>query len=110
MNSVAQKPSRYDGLTRDQRATLYLPETFSVEQTGPIRFIATSIPTGAQFRVTVAYGRFFFVHSNTGNDHLVTLGCCDCKDYERGLAEGRRCKHSGACEAVENFIEAQANR
>ena len=85
-----------DGLTKDERQHLYRPEAYRVERTGPIQFRAVNA-NGAEFAVSVIFGRFARVTSNTGNEYLLRDGACHCAHKQNGAAT---CKHEAATAAV----------
>src|SRR5262249_42738563 len=86
-----------DGLTKSERQALYVPANYCVEKVGPIQFRAVNEPTGAEFAVSVIFGRFARVTSNTGHEYLLADGCCSCAHKQNGAA---RCKHEAATAAV----------
>lgn len=102
------RPSRYDGLTKDARQSLYSPEAYTVTRTGAIEFRVVN-ENGAEMVAWNPYGlpATFNIKSNTGNCHMVRFGICDCPDVERGIRAGRRCKHSAAAEAVETYLDRE---
>jgi hypothetical protein len=82
--SRPERRSQVDGLTKSERANLYVAERYRVEQVGPIQFRAVNVPTGAEFHVTEVFGRYHRVLSNTGGDHLLYLGECSCQHKQNG--------------------------
>jgi len=92
-----ERIAAYDGLTKSERQALYVPEAYRVERTGPIQFRALNVPTGAEFTVSVIFGRFARVTSNTGREYLLHNGACCCAHKQNGATA---CKHESATAAV----------
>jgi hypothetical protein len=102
-----ERRSKVDGLTKSERANLYVAARYQVEQVGPIQFRAVNVPTGAEFHVTEVFGRYHRVVSNTGGDHLLYLLECSCQHKQNGAAV---CKHEAAAAAVEEFVKGDRPR
>lgn len=92
-----ERVAAYDGLTKSERQHLYVPARYVVEKVGPIQFRAVNIPTGAEFQVSVIFGRFARVTSNTGNEYLLHNGECHCAHKQNGAEV---CKHEAATAKV----------
>src|SRR5262249_3147302 len=105
--SRPERRSKLDGLTKSERANLYVAASYRVEQLGPIQFRAVNLPTGAEFHVTEVFGRYHRVVSNTGGEHLLYLGECSCAHKQNGAEV---CKHEAAAAAVEAFVAGDQPR
>lgn len=105
-----ERISPFDGLTRSERARLYDPGAYTVQRAPgkTLTFLVRHQSVPAEFRVTVAYGRFWYCTSNTGKEYNLSGGCCHCQDAEnRAKEENRPCKHAAACIAVSRFLRAE---
>jgi hypothetical protein len=104
---TAPKPERRDkrdNLTVSERALLRDYKQYAVSQIGPIRYQAAAISVPADFEIRAPYGGVvFFVDSNTGGQHTVIDGKCDCPYY----GQHSYCKHLAAVNAVRAFIQAK---
>jgi hypothetical protein len=100
-----QQPRRssVDGLTREERRTLYQPDRYHVEEEAPGVWTVRHRDVAAVFTVRKVDTRGHLdVTSNTGHDYRVGYHerTCGCRDHQRAQAEGRPCKHLAAAEAV----------
>ena len=100
-----ERISMVDGLARSERRKLYDPSLYTVERIKGLTFRVTHTQVPAEFTVTVAYGRFWYVTSNTGREYDLPGGACHCEDAKgRAQEEGRPCKHAAVCIAVSRFL------
>lgn len=107
---TAQCPSAYDGLTKTQRAALYLPDNYAVERVDAQRFRVTNRVNGASFALFQPYGLrdTFSVFSNTGHRYLVHRDTCECPDAASRAREGQRpCKHAAVALAVSRSLKRE---
>jgi hypothetical protein len=113
METVTQNPTNRkpaigpDGLTRDERQRLYLPELYRVERLSDTEYRVSHREVEAAFyaRETERPGELF-VKSNTNGAYFISEDVCECRDNERNSGS-RLCKHRAVARAVETFRLAE---